>query len=411
MTPVDFPELTVDADNYEAALRVTTSKLARQLRSLCGSVRTQLSAPVVAELDRVNVTLKRPRAATVRIAVSLVVTIQETSRGLLFVVRAPEVPQFAVALQNRETVAESAKRALTGILAHWDLDAVLSCDDVGAARLETVRCRSRLRGGRDDGDDGFSLEAAADDLTAQAAAGRRRASTAATLSSSGCSPRSVAETRASVVLVGPQDVGKTALVDEVASRLAAGDVPAPLEGRRALADLGERADRRRDATPACGRTGRARLVARGRAEGAIFAMGDPNGIIDAGRWSGSDNNLGRVLQTVRRERRAEPHLRVHRGASPPATRGAELRRRVPADRRPRAARRRRARDPDAAGAAARGEARRRDRAGGERARRSTSTRRFEPYRALPGKAVRLLEESSSRSRPPSDGERASAART
>ena len=26
-------------------------------------------------------------------------------------------------------------------------------------------------------------------------------------------------------------------------------------------------------------------------------MGDPNGIVDAGRWSGSDNNLGRVLQT------------------------------------------------------------------------------------------------------------------
>ena len=175
VTPVDFPELTVDADNYEAALRVTTSKLARQLRSLSGSVRThQLSAPVVAELDRVNVTLKRPRTATVRIAVSLVVTIQETSRGLLFVVRAPEVPQFAVALQNRETVAESAKRALTGILAHWDLHEVMACDDVGETRLETVTIafpsaeEPRLARG----DDPFLLEESGDELTVRAAEGR-----------------------------------------------------------------------------------------------------------------------------------------------------------------------------------------------------------------------------------------------
>jgi ATP-dependent Clp protease ATP-binding subunit ClpC len=393
VTPVDFPELTVDADNYEAALRVTTSKLARQLRSLSGSVRTQLSAPVVAELDRVNVTLKRPRAATVRIAVSLVVTIQETSRGLLFVVRAPEVPQFAVALQNRETVAESAKRALTGILAHWDLHEVMACDDVGETRLETVTIafpsaeEPRLARG----DDPFLLEESGDELTVRAAEGRlgrldRRDALVERVLAALASPG-----RSSVMLVGPRDVGKTALLHELASRLAAGDVHPALRGRELWRITAN------ELIAGATYTGmwqdRARIiVARGRAEGAIFAMGDPVAILDAGRWSGSDNNLSRFLRpyvesgevSLICESTPEQFAAVHKRE--PSFVDAFHRVDV----------------PEPGGEDAREiliEAGRRleESQGVEIDREAIDaalelTRRFEPYRALPGKAVDLLDE-------------------
>ena len=116
-------------------------------------------------------------------------------------------------------------------------------------------------------------------------------------------------------------------------------------------------------------------------------MGDPIGIIDAGRWSGSDNNLGRVLQTVRRERRAEPDLRVHargalrgRAVDEPSFIDAFQRIDVPEPH-----------DGDArsrsSAAAAQPARERRARAHG-RARGAAAAfelgRRFEPYRALPG---------------------------
>ena len=136
------------------------------------------------------------------------------------------------------------------------------------------------------------------------------ASTAATPWSSACWSPLASTGRSSVMLVGPSDVGKTALLHEVAARLASGNVPSALGGRliwRITAN---------ELIAGAAYTGmwqeRARLVVmRGRKDGTIFAMGDPVGIIDAGRWSKSDNNLSRFLRPVRRARRAEPDLRVH----------------------------------------------------------------------------------------------------
>ena len=311
MTPVDFPELTVDADNYEAALRVTTSKLARQLRSLSGSVRTQLSAPVVAELDRVNVTLKRPRAATVRIAVSLVVTIQETSRGLLFVLRAPEIPQFAVALQNRETVAESAKRALTGILAHWDLHEVMACDDVGETRLETVTIafpsaeEPRLARG----DDPFLLEESGDELDRPGRRGPPRPPRPA---------RRARRARAgSACLAGPveRDAGRATRRRQdgapARARVAARGrrrPPGPARAR-ALADHGERADRRRDLhRHVAGPRSHHRRPRSGR--GSDLRHGRPGGDPRRGPLERERQQPVALLEAVRRERRGQPDLRV-----------------------------------------------------------------------------------------------------
>src|SRR5262249_17514221 len=133
------------------------------------------------------------------------------------------------------------------------------------------------------------------------------------------------------------------------------------------------------------------LIARGRG-GAICSMGDPNGILDAGRWSGSDNNLGRVLQPYvasgelslicecTEELYAAAHVlepsfvdafqRID-VPEPPADEAREI---VALAAHRLEARHGIAVEPDAAAAA------------------FDLGQRFEPYRALPGKAVRLLEE-------------------
>ena len=150
-------------------------------------------------------------------------------------------------------IPASTRREVKDKLEYWSLDAMLSCDETGEVHLETVEVPFPAL--PDSRDDSFSLAESADDLTAMAESGRlarfdrREALVERVLAALG------AETRASVMLVGPPDVGKTALMHELASRLAAGNVPAPLRGGD-LVDVRERADRRRR-TPASGRTARA----------------------------------------------------------------------------------------------------------------------------------------------------------
>ena len=221
-------------------------------------------------------------------------------------------------------MAESAKRALTGILAHWDLHEVMACDDVGETRLETVTIafpsaeEPRLARG----DDPFLLEESGDELTVRAAEGRlgrldRRDALVERVLAALASPG-----RSSVMLVGPRDVGKTALLHELASRLAAGDVPPALRGRELWRITAN------ELIAGATYTGmwqdRARIiVARGRAEGAIFAMGDPVGDPRRGPLERERQQPVALLEAVRRERRGQPDLRVRLpSSSQPSTRGS-----------------------------------------------------------------------------------------
>jgi ATP-dependent Clp protease ATP-binding subunit ClpA len=295
VTPVDFPGLSVDAETYDAALAVVTGKLNRQLRGLSGSMRTTLSADVVAELDTVDLTVKREKSE-LTIRISLVVSLREMSHGSVYVVHAPEIPDFSVPVEHRESVQMTARNALKQRLTHWDLDALIASDDVGTTRLETITLpfppADEPQPTR--ADDGFTIEDFGDDLTAMAADGRlgqldRRDALVERVLAALASPG-----RSSVMLVGPRDVGKTALLHEVAGRLATGRVPPALRGRQIWRIAAN------ELIAGATYTGmwqdRARiLVSRGRA-GAIFAMGDPTGIVDAGRWSKSDNNVARFLR-------------------------------------------------------------------------------------------------------------------
>ncbi|MBM3458335.1 MAG: PCRF domain-containing protein, partial [Armatimonadetes bacterium] len=103
------------------------------------------------------------------------------------------------------------------------------------------------------------------------------------------------ERQNSLLLVGNSDVGKTALVHEVARRLAEGRVPENLVGRQlwsvtannliaGMKYIGEWQGRTQ------------KLIQQVRRGRQIVYMGDPTEILDAGRWSESDNNMGRFLR-------------------------------------------------------------------------------------------------------------------
>ena len=396
VTPVDFPRLSVDADTYEAAHAAATSRITRQLRNVSGSVRNGLSAPVDAELDVAEVTLPRAAkgAGKAKIVVSLVVTLRSTSQGELFVVRAPEVPDFEIAVTDRDQVRPSAEAGLREELAHWGVSAILSCDLVGRVWLEELEVPFPPASDMEEStDDSFELEGAGDDLTLLAAEDRlgrfdRRDDLLERIVAVLASPG-----RSSVILVGPPDVGKSALVHELASRVASGRIPPALQGRplwRLSAN---------ELIAGARFTGmwqdRARLlVARGRAERVIFVMGDPTAIVDAGRWNESENNLARFLRTHVESGdltlicEATPETFGAAQAKEPSFIDAFYRVDVP--------------QPAVdvareivAVAAKRLEAAQSASVSSDAVDAAVElTVRFEPYRGLPGKAVRLLQEAS-----------------
>ena len=123
-------------------------------------------------------------------------------------------------------------------------------------------------------------------------------------------------------------------------------------------------------------------------------MGDPGGIVDAGRWSQSDNNLSRVLRTYVEQgelrlicEATSESLATTRKIEPSFVE-AFHRVDVPEP------------DVDAAheilvAAARRLEGNHDVRLQEDALRAALElTRRFEPHRALPGKAVRVLEEAT-----------------
>ena len=194
-----------------------------------------------------------------------------------------------------------------------------------------------------------------------------------------------------MLLVGPPDVGKTALVHELARRIAAGEAPQALHERkvwRVSANeliagamyTGQWQERAR------------RLVDDARSTQAVIVMGDPVGIVDAGRWARSDNNVSRHLRpyvesgeiTIVCE--ATPEQFAAALKSEPSFVGAFHRIDVPEP----------ARD-DVRAIAAAAAARLGDAASLSIEPEAIDaavelTGRFEPYRSFPGKAIRLLED-------------------
>jgi ATP-dependent Clp protease ATP-binding subunit ClpC len=397
VTPVEFAEIAAEAADREAAVRIVERRLSKVLRYAPPPIRRGLLDGRTAELDAVEIELGREK---IHITVGLVVVTRKTSADEVRVVLAPSIPNFELALPAEADVLAAAAKRLPKHLKDWSLDLVLGLDELGEVSLETIDvplpAPSERGYGHEEVEDADDiLEACGDDLTAQAAEGRlsgldRRDElierVLATLASGG---------RSSVMLVGPRDVGKTELVHEVAVRLAAGNVPAALSGRELWRIPANELIAGARYTGMWQERAR-RLVARARDDQPILAMGDPAGIVDAGRWSESSNNLGRLLRTYVEsgeltlicestpEQLAAVHKKepsfvdaFHRIEVPePADEQAEE---ILADAaRQIDERRGTSIDRDALAAALQ------------------LTKRFEPYRGFPGKAVRLLEETAQR---------------
>ena len=200
-----------------------------------------------------------------------------------------------------------------------------------------------------------------------------------------------ADRLSSAILVGQADVGKTALLHELVERIRAGNVPATLRGREVWFVTANNLIAGMKYTGEWqGRT--QKLIAQVRKGRQILYMADPNEILDAGRWSGSDNNMGRFLRPYMESGeltiicecapegfdaglRVEPSfMNAFRRIDVPATDEADTLAIVHATARRLEAARNVSIDPAATTAAL------------------NLTRRFMPYRAFPGKAVRFLEQ-------------------
>lgn len=394
-TIVPLTDVVSDGATVEIARARSIEAAKERLPDLPVPFRADLSGEADAQLEELVLAVSSAnREGKLPLRLSVVVVQRQRSTGDVYSVSAPGVPRWSVAASERSAVLALAASALEEILADWPAEPAMALDASGRVGLQPLSLPFEPEV---EAEDSAPANPAgmlgADDLTALAAAGRlgrldRRDPLVdrvlAALASDG---------RASVLLVGPGDVGKSALTHEVAARLASGEVPPALRNRKLIRLT---ANELIAGAPFTGmwQDRARRLVAVARRTGAIIAMGDPQGIVDAGRWSESDNNLSRVLRPYmeRGELRlvCEATEEMVSAVNKREPSFIEAFHRVdlleP--------------DQDAAREILRAAARRMEvnhEVEFEESAIDASlelTRRFEPYRALPGKAVRLLEETA-----------------
>ncbi|HJW48665.1 MAG TPA: AAA family ATPase, partial [Candidatus Limnocylindria bacterium] len=250
------------------------------------------------ELLRVPIEVQ-PRGGqgeTVSITLGIVVTPRTVGGRTTYLVRSPVVRGLEGDINERDKVPAYVAREAPASLRYLRAAAILAADEPPNSWLETVELDfpEPVTDEDDDDDDEAVLERYGQELTAKAAntlarIDRRPGLVAQVLATLGDPGRS------SVLLVGPLDVGKTALVHEIAWRLASGDVPPNLSGRKMFRITAN------ELIAGARYTGMwqdrfIKLVKELRASRAIAVMEDAPAIIDAGRWSESQNNASRVLR-------------------------------------------------------------------------------------------------------------------
>jgi ATP-dependent Clp protease ATP-binding subunit ClpA len=393
VTPVDFPRLTRNADDFEGALAALRPALLAALARIDAFDRAALEEPPAAELLRLPIEVPAgARKTTVGITLGVVAMERVVSGRLVTLVRAPAAPALELALPGRDGLEEQAARAAVKVLRRWQAHSILAADEPQDARLEVIELELPQSVDSNGGeDDDRLLDELGQDLTARAEEGRiggidgrddlvRRV--LGVLASSG---------RSSVLLVGPREVGKTALLHEIAQRLVAGAVPEPLRGRRLWRISANELIAGAQYTGQWQERVR-KLIEEIRAGNVICAMDDPIPIIDAGRWSRGDNNVSRFLRpymesgdiTIVCESTPEQVAAAH--AKEPSFIDAFHRVEVAEPSLEEA------REITAAAAARLASRTAVDIAADAVEAAIELTRRYEPYRGFPGKAVRLLED-------------------
>jgi len=297
VTPVRFPDLESYGSSAGEARRAATTAITGRVRGLGVAQRNALLRPSWAALERVEVRLslgaKSEEGLTLPVGVVVVKFEPPPADALLAVAPAAAVELKGV---DREDLLARMAVKLGKTLSKWSLDLALEAEEPSEAHLDVVELPVPIGSEPTSGDrtgTGF-LAQVGEELTAAAGAADRGVdhreevvlAVLAALASTG---------RSSVILVGPPDVGKTAVVYEVARRLSTGQVPAELAGRPLWRVTANELIAGAQYTGQWQQRGR-ELVAQARELHAIVAMGDPTGVVAAGRWSESDNNLSRLLR-------------------------------------------------------------------------------------------------------------------
>jgi ATP-dependent Clp protease ATP-binding subunit ClpA/protein subunit release factor B len=260
-----------------------------------------------AELMQLPVEIFRKKSRDhdpIPLAVSLVITLEESRQGPRFVVTAPTIDGFQIVVRDASQIDARARRAVQRHVRGWPVALLLEADQDGVDSLEVLAIHLP---GSDETDTTAEeeLENTHDQDNVLGLCGVRLTSESA-LPRLSCAERReplvqrlmtalAADRLSSVLLVGRNDVGKTALVHEVARRIQAGNCPEALKERELWHVTANNLIAGMKYTGEWqGRT--QKLIQQARRGRQILYMGSPTEILDAGRWSGSDNNMGRFLQ-------------------------------------------------------------------------------------------------------------------
>jgi ATP-dependent Clp protease ATP-binding subunit ClpA len=299
VTPVSFADLACEAATVAAAVDHLQPSLRDRLGSLEAVDRLPFAVEPEATLLRVPIEVEvgGKGGETVEIALGIV-AVQRRVRGRAVVVgHVPVLPDFETV--NRDGNVERLITQMTPRLAKrlrsWSAVAVLNADEPNDSRLDVIEVDVEEGIAQDDhsdaASDGGILEELGVDLTSRAGArfDGRDELVARVLETLAASDRS------SVLLVGPPDVGKTALIHELSRRIETGAAPPALVNRRVWRVSAN------ELIAGAIYTGQwqervQRLIKEARRTRPVVVMGDPIGIASAGRWSGSDNNVSRYLR-------------------------------------------------------------------------------------------------------------------
>jgi ATP-dependent Clp protease ATP-binding subunit ClpA len=297
VTPLDFPALARDGRTVAETLAVLKPRLVREIQRRNAYERAALLAPATSELRRIDIDYRPDsESAAVPITLGVVVTARRQSLRTSYLVRVPAIPHFARVLSESVNLDVELPRLAQLALQQVPTGRLLTVVESEESRLDLVEIEvpeEKPAGEQEVGASQSFLASRGRELTAPDAVRERSdlrdeivARILGTLSGPG---------RSSIMLVGPGDVGKTAIVSEIAARLAGDDVPAALRGRKLWRVSAN------EIIAGARYTGMwqdqfRRVIEELCASRAICVMEDPIAIIDAGRWSESDNNASRQLR-------------------------------------------------------------------------------------------------------------------
>lgn len=396
-----IPTLSAYAETHDEALADIRQQLAEHLKDLGRRAQgkylfyeQQHLQPIALEVQPKGKGPQLPIPITVQI---LVTETQPTRATRHLIVTAPRIDGFHLVVSDSAELEAQARAALLHHMHKWKSLAIVEADLDGTETLEIMSLSvpdapepepAELSNTHNQEN---VLTLCGMNLSEQAARGKlgradRREALVDQLITA-----LAGEKHSSIMLVGRADVGKTALLHEIVERIRAGTVPPALRGREVWAITANNLIAGMKYTGEWqGRT--QRLIQQVRRGRQILYMADPNELLDAGRWSGSDNNMGRFLRpyiesgelTIICECapegfdagvRIEPSfMHAFRRIDVSETNEADTQAIVQATARRLEAAHNLSIAPTAVAAAL------------------NLTRRFMPYRAYPGKVVRFLEE-------------------